>query len=153
MLAKAGLCTVSITEKLDCRDVPLVPGWRCVVERYRLPAAPDWIVVFCVQKVLPTEVSTHWWTRTWFVPTVRAIPLSQSLPTPKTSEPCCVVFSETGGAPLAPLPVTDAPTPCVICIAITVSDWWYPRVVGVDVIVTLLSGCEALAFQISASPD
>ena len=56
----------------------------------------------CTQKVSPTEARYS----SAFVcppPTVRAVALSQSLPTPQTQEPARVVVTVTVGAPVAAL--------------------------------------------------
>ena len=51
-----------------------------------------------------------WWTKDWPTAGVRAMALSQSLPTAKTSEPGCDVVSVTEGAPVACPAEADAPT-------------------------------------------
>ena len=57
---------------------------------------------FCrwVQKVSPLGLR-NWSTIVWLEPTVRAVALSQSSPTPQTQEPARVVMREAEGAPLA----------------------------------------------------
>ncbi len=57
----------------------------------------------------PTE-GRNWSTRVWLAPTVRAVALDQSLPTPQTHEFANLVVSVVVGAPVAALLAEVAPT-------------------------------------------
>lgn len=74
-----------------------------------VPAAGVTAAMRCTQKVSPVEVATSWCTIVWFDGTVRAVALSQSLPTPKTQELLRVVVRLAVGAPVAAFPVPVAP--------------------------------------------
>jgi hypothetical protein len=63
----------------------------------------------CTQNVSPTEARNSS-TLVWFGPTVRAVALSQSLPTPQTQAPARVVVRETDGPPLAAPSAAVAPS-------------------------------------------
>jgi hypothetical protein len=65
----------------------------------------------CTQKVLAVAVSTHWCSIVWLGPRVRAVPASQSWPTPATIEPLAVGVRVTVGAPGLALLMAVAPTP------------------------------------------
>src|ERR1700720_2582120 len=69
------------------------------------------VVAFCLctQKVSSPDTRS-WWTKVWFVPTVRADDPSQSSPTPNTQELLRVVTRLAVGAPVPALPVPVAPT-------------------------------------------
>ena len=63
-----------------------------------VPAAGVGAICRWVQKVSPLGLR-NWSTSVWPGPTVRAVALSQSSPTPQTQLPERVVTSETEGAP------------------------------------------------------
>src|ERR687888_390171 len=65
-------------------------------------------IMLCTQYVSPM-VARYWNTRLWFEGTVRAMALSQSLPTPKIQELLRVVVRLAVGAPEATLPLAVAP--------------------------------------------
>jgi len=105
-------------------------------------------------------VARYWLTMVWLDGTVRAIALSQSLPTPNTHEPLRVVISDALGAPEAalalavapiapepPVPVASAPVKVTTVIEdVTPCD-------NVAVTLTLVSVEGAKARQISAVPN
>lgn len=55
-------------------------------------------------------MARYWWTMVWFGPMVREMALSQSSPTPITSELACVVTRDAVGAPGSAFPEPVAPT-------------------------------------------
>src|SRR5258705_766949 len=101
----------------------------------------------------------NWCTMLWFAPTVRAMGLSKSVPTPNTQDPLRVVTRLVVGAPDAAFPVPVAPIApepfvpdgSIPVKLITVIDaaTLFERVA---VIVTFVSAEEPNARQISAVP-
>src|SRR5262245_59910148 len=110
-------------------------------------------VVRSDQNVSPTAESTHWCTSCWFDASVRAVALSQSLPTACTHDPSAVVVRLTEGAPVPADPPAVAPIPAAPAKLMTVSDWSKPPDAGVDVTWALVSTPVALAVQISDVPS
>ena len=74
-----------------------------------VPASGVGAVWRCTHIVSPTEARNSS-TFVWLAPTVRAVALSQSLPTPQTHAPARVVVSETEGAPVAALAAAVDPS-------------------------------------------
>src|SRR3954447_10853020 len=82
-----------------------------------LTGPADW-----TQNVSPAPASAHSCTDDWPESSVRATLASQSLPTPKMSEPGRVVVSGRAGAPEAPEAAALAPMPDELRKPTTVSD-------------------------------
>src|ERR1700693_4865368 len=95
----------------------------------------------------------------WLAPTVRAVALSQSVPTPKTHDPFRVVTSVAVGAalaalallvaPMAPAPLVPEESAPIKLMMVIEEATFCDRVA---VMVTLLSFAVAKARQISAVP-
>jgi hypothetical protein len=113
-----------------------------------LGAAVDW-----TQKVLPVEVSRCWCTTTCLLTGVRAIALSQSLPTAYTHDPTPVLGTLRSGAPHAALDAAVAAMPAALMNVTTASESWNPPDDGVAVTVCEVSVPLARAHQISESSD
>src|SRR5579864_2257713 len=118
-----------------------------------VPAAVLGAAVDCTQKVLPVEVSRCWCTRTWPLTGVRAIALSQSLPTAYTHDPTPALGTLRSGAPLAALDAAVAPIPAALMNATMVSESSNPPADGVAFTVCEVIVPLARAHQISESPD
>src|SRR5258708_3211759 len=84
---------------------------------------------------------------------VRAIALSQSLPTAYTHDPTPVLGTLRSGAPLTALGAAVAPIPAALMNVTTVSESWNPPADGVACTVCEVSVPLARAHQISESPD
>src|SRR6516165_3331326 len=118
-----------------------------------VPAGAFALAWSCVQNVLPTPVSTYWAMRDCPAAGVRAMALSQSLPTAHTQAPVVGVVTATVGGPLAPLValvlgvVLVAPSN-----AASVMLPAKPVASGVAVTRTLLSRDAAQAVHTSAVP-
>ena len=103
----------------------------------------------CTQYVSSTG-ARYWCTSVCTEPTVRAIALSQSSPTPTTSEPFAVVVKEAVGAPGSAFPLPVVPmdpdgNPKIVIEEVTFSD-------NVAVTMTPDTGEVAVAAQSSAVP-
>src|SRR5262249_3655622 len=109
---------ISTTAKFHWSAIGAVTPSVTTVPALSIPAA-----VVCTQNVSPTALSTHWCTIVWPAPSVRASALSQSFPTPNTSDPAFVVVSVAEAAPVDALCFADAPTPLALKNVTTVRDW------------------------------
>src|SRR5262249_13625757 len=104
-------------------------------------------------------VARYWLTIVWFGPSVRAVAVSKSLPTPNTSELLRVVTSVADGAPpgeLVPAVAPIAPDPLPVVSTFEKVTTLIDAAVDCDsvaVTVTLVRVAGANARQISVVPD
>src|SRR5204863_13521 len=116
-----------------------------------VPAAAAGSTVLCTQNVSPVG-SNAWNTSTWPSAGIRATALSQSFPTPYTSDPVAVDVTATRGAPLGALAAANAPTPPDQGKVTTVKDIRVASTSTLALTVMLDRASGAVAFQISTGP-